>query len=134
MKTKIWKIIEHNRFTAALLAVAVVLWLCGIGCTPETVSPLTGKYVTAQELAIDEAQFMSNYALDIMKFDWAKEDLVIQAEQNEQFEQLLLTVASGGVTSWGSLLNLLITGGFIGSALDNVRKNGVIGGLKKLII
>lgn len=131
MKEKLWNFVEHNRFTVVLLVIAVVLWLAGVGCTPQTKSPLTGEYVTAAELAIDEAQFKANYTSGIMKFDWAKEDLIIQAQQNIAFEQLLLSAASGGITSWGGLLNLLITGGFIGFGLDNIRKNGVIGGLKK---
>lgn len=123
MKEKIWKWLEHNRFTVIVPLVGLVLWGIAVGCTPEVQSPLTGQMVNAAELQLD-------YDITIKKFEAAKVDLEQQAEQQAAFKEALLALASGSVADWGGLLQLLIGGGFVGLIADNARKSGVIGGLK----
>lgn len=124
MFRKIWNYIEHNRFTVIAPLVALMLWVTAIGCTPETQSPVTGRMVNAQQLAIEYDHFVA-------QFDYAKADLERKAEAQAEFKKALLELASGGVADLPGLLKMLLSGGLIGFAVDNVRKNGVIGGLKK---
>ena len=49
-----------------------------------------------------------------------------------KLEQVILDLASGAVAfTPGSLLQVLIAGGFLGFAADNIRKRGLIAGLKR---
>jgi len=122
--TKIWNWIEHNRFSVIVPVMAIVLWIVAVGCTPQTLSPLSGKMVTAAELQVDFNTAMA-------RFELASADLERQAEMQAKFNELLLVLASGSVADWPGLLQMIIGGGLIGFMADNVRKNGVIGGLKK---
>ena len=129
---KIWKVIEHHRFTVIAPVVGAAVWLVAVGCTPLTVSPLDdAKRVNASQLSIEFKSWEARQAIVAAKFEAAGEDLTRQAEANEAFKQTLLTLASGSVADWPGLVQLLIGGGLLGVIGDNVRKNGVIGGLKR---
>jgi len=124
MWTKIWKWIEHNRFTVVIPLIVLIFWIIAVGCTPETKSPVTGKLVTAAELQLDFDTVMASFEL-------AKVDLERQAEMQTKFTEALMKLASGNVADWPGLAQMLIGGGLLGFFADNIRKNGVIGGLKR---
>ncbi len=121
---KVKKWIDHNRFAVVGLMLAVILFVGGVACTPEVVSPVSGRPVTAIELEIE-------WNTTLAKYEAAVADLERQAVMQGKFQELILSVASGGITEWGSLANLFISGGFLGFMGDNIRKRGLIAGLKK---
>jgi hypothetical protein len=128
----IWKTIEHHRYTVIAPVVGAAVWLAAVGCTPMTLSPLDdAKRVDASQLSIEFKSWAAKQTIVAAKFDAAGEDLTRQAEANEAFKQTLLTLASGSVADWSGLVQLLVGGGLLGVIGDNVRKNGVIGGLKR---
>ena len=129
---KIWKTIEHHRYTVIAPVVGGLIWMYAVGCTPMTFSPLDdAKRVNASQLSIEFKSWEARQAIVAAKFEAAGEDLKQQAETNEAFKQTLLTLASGSVADWSGLVQLLVGGGLLGVIGDNVRKNGVIGGLKR---
>jgi hypothetical protein len=65
------------------------------------------------------------------KFDAAGKDLIRQEEQNAALKETILGLASNGIPDVPGLLKLLIGGGGLGAIVDNIRKGGVIGGLKR---
>ena len=129
---RIWKAIEHHRYTVVCPVIAMGLWVAAVGCTPMTASPLDdAKQVDAGQLSIEYQEWLATQKVIEAKFEAAGEDLTEQAEANEVLKQTLLTLASGSVADWSGLVQLLIGGGLLGVLGDNVRKNGVIGGLKR---
>jgi hypothetical protein len=129
---KIWKTIEHHRYTVVCPVIAMGLWVAAVGCMPMTQSPVDEtKQVNARQLSIEYQGWQAEQKVIEAKFEAAGEDLTEQAEANEVFKQTLLTLASGSVADWSGLVQLLIGGGLLGVIGDNVRKNGVIGGLKR---
>ena len=129
---KIWKTIEHHRYTVVCPVIAMGLWVAAVGCTPMTQSPVDEtKQVNARQLSIEYQGWQAQQKVIEAKFEAAGEDLTEQAEANEVLKQTLLTLASGSVADWSGLVQLLIGGGLLGVLGDNVRKNGVIGGLKR---
>lgn len=129
---KIWDFADHNRFTVICPVVAIIIWLLAVGCTPLTLSPMDeGKLVNASQLGIEYEQWMAEQKVMEKRFEAAGQDLERQAQANEEFKQLLLTLASGSVADWSGLVQLLVGGGLLGVVGDNIRKNGVIGGLKR---
>ena len=129
---KIWKTIEHHRYTVVCPVIAGVLWAAAVGCTPMTASPIDEtKEVNARQLGVEYQEWLTRQKTIESKFEAAGEDLTEQAEANEAFKETLLTLASGSVADWPGLMQLLIGGGLLGVVGDNIRKNGVIGGLKR---
>jgi hypothetical protein len=129
---KIWNVIEHHRYTVVCPILAALLWLAAVGCTPLTFSPLDRtRQVDAQELNIEYEGWLAEQKVIEAKFAAAGADLQRQAEANETFKQTLLKLASGSVADWPGLVQLLVSGGLLGVIGDNIRKNGVIGGLKR---
>lgn len=124
MWKSIWDWVEHNRFTVVLPVLIAAGWLVAVGCTPETTSPVSDKLVTADQLAIE-------YESVIAKFDLAATDLERQYEQQEMVTQALTQLATGGVTDWGGMVNLLIAGGGAGLLFDNRRKDTVLKSMKR---
>ena len=128
---RIWKLIEHHRYTVVCPVIAMGLWVAAVGCTPMTPSPIDeSNQVNARQLGVEYQEWLGQQKVVEAKFEAAGEDLTEQAEANEVLKQTLLTLASGSVADWSGLVQLLIGGGFLGVLGDNIRKNGVIGGLK----
>ena len=126
------KIVGHNRFTVIAPVIGGLIWLVAVGCTPMTINPLDDtKLVDVSQLGIEFKSWEARQAIVAAKFEAAGEDLTRQAEANEAFKQTLLTLASGSVADWSGLVQLLVGGGLLGVVGDNIRKNGVIGGLKR---
>ncbi len=123
-REKIIKWINHNRFTVIVPVLLGILWIFAIGCSAETISPLTGEMVNAKELAVD-------YDSTIAKFKLAGDDLEEQVKMQGEIKKLILTLATGNVADLPGLIQMLLGGGLIGFIGDNIRKGGVIGGLKR---
>ena len=132
MLQKIWDFVNHNRFTVICPIIALLLWIAAVGCTPVMPSPIDEtKLVNATQLSLDYEQWLADQKVMEKRFEAAGQDLAAQAEANEKLTQALVSLASGSVADWGGLVQLLVGGGLLGVIGDNIRKNGVIGGLKR---
>lgn len=133
VSTKIWSGIEKNRWTTIIPVIGLILWgIISISCTPKTDSPIrTNSKVSAAELEHDFSRWKAEIELTAQRFESAAEDIERQQEQWSEITGLLMQVASGGVTNYTGLLNIVLTSGLLGVGADNVRKNGVIAGLKR---
>lgn len=129
---KIWKWIDHNRFVVIGPVLAIMIWFYAVSCTPQTRSPLDpAKLVTERELGIEFKVWQAENEIMIAKFEVAGEDLKEQKENNKKLEDFIVAVASGNVADLPGLITLLITGGGLGAITDNIRKRGLISGLKR---
>jgi hypothetical protein len=129
---KIWSWIEKNRFTVLLPVIGGIIWLIGVGCTPITQSPFTpDRQVTATELEQEYLIWQKENEIVIAKFEAAGKDLQQQAANQAKVLEVITTLASGSVADWPGLVQLLLGSGVVGLLADNIRKNGVIGGLKR---
>ena len=132
MFKQILDFLDHNRFSVVCPAVAIGLWIAAVGCTPITESPMDEtRRVNARQLHVEYQAWQAEQKVMEAKFQAAGQDLTEQAEANEKMTQMLATLASGSVADWGGLAQLLVGGGLLGAIGDNIRKNGVIGGLKR---
>lgn len=131
--TKIWSGIEKNRWTTIVPFVGLILWVViNISCTPTTDSPISsGIKVNAVKLEQDYLTWKANIETTAKRFEYAVADIEKQQEQWSKITGLLMQVASGGVTNYSGLLNMVLGSGLLGVGADNVRKNGVIAGLKR---
>ncbi|KKN29779.1 hypothetical protein LCGC14_0840770 [marine sediment metagenome] len=129
---KIWKWLNHNRHVVIFPVVGLMLWAYALGCTPLTMSPLDpGRMVNVTQLDLDFKTWQSQQEIMAARFEAAGLDLEQQKENNEKLKTTLLGLATGGVPDVPGLLKLLIGGGGLGAIVDNIRKGGVIGGLKR---
>ncbi len=129
---KIWKWINHNRFVLIGPIIGIMLWAYAVGCTPLTSSPLDpARLVNVQQLDLDFKTWQSQQEIMAAKFEAAGLDIEQQAASNEKIKETLLGLASGGIPDVPGLLKLMIGGGGLGAIVDNIRKGGVIGGLKR---
>ena len=129
---KLWKFIEHNRFTWIGPALGLMIWGYAIGCTPETESPLvSGKMVNVIQLDLEFKTWQSQQQIMAAKFEVAGQDLEQQRLNNEKIKEQILSLASGGVPDVSGLVKLLIGGGGLGCIVDNIRKRGVLAGGKR---
>lgn len=129
---KIWKWLNHNRFVIIGPVVGLMLWAYALGCTALTTSPLDiSRMVNASQLDIDFKTWQAQQEVTAAKFEAAGQDLVHQEEQNAKLKETILGLASGGVPDVPGLIKLVLGGGGLGAIVDNIRKGGVIGGLKR---
>ena len=131
MKT-IWQWIEYNRFTVVIPIAATLVWLVAFSCTPVTTDPLRpDRLVDVKQLEISFKSWQAEQEIITAKYEAAGADLEQQKQNNEKIEEVLTQVASGGVADLPGLLKLLIGGGALGAIADNIRKRGLIAGLKR---
>jgi len=129
---KVVKWMNHNRYVLIFPVVGIMLWAYALGCTPTTMSPLfPGRMVNVNQLDIDFMTWQSQQEIMAAKFEAAGLDLEQQKAGNEKIKEMIFSLASGGIPDAPGLLKLLIGGGGLGAILDNIRKGGVIGGLKR---
>lgn len=132
MLQSIWKWLEHNRFLVIVPVVAIGIWLAAYGCTALVENPiLPGQLVNTKELAIEYERWQAEQGIIARRFELAGEDLAEQKAAYEELRQTLLGLASGGIPDGAGLLQLLLGGTAIGALTDNIRKRGLIAGLKK---
>lgn len=130
---KIWSWVEKNRWTVIAPILGIVIWLVAVGCSPVVTSPVTGDEVTPAELEDHYEVYIMEHEIVLKKFEAAAEDIERQKEDMEKLKEVILALASGSVADWGGLIQLVVSGGALGVILDNARKNGVIGGLKRAL-
>ncbi len=124
--------IDYNRFAVGSIVLILLVWFYAVGCTPMTESPVSpGRAVNAAELVTEFAVWQKQNEAMVIRFEAAGQDLQQQAEQQAKIQQVIMSIASGQVTNFGALADLLMTGGLLGTIGDNIRKNGVIAGLKR---
>lgn len=129
---KMWKWLNHNRFVIIGPVVGLMLWAYALGCTALTQSPLdVSRMVNVAQLEIDFKTWQAQQEITAARFEAAGQDLVHQEEQNAKLKETILGLASSGIPDVPGLLKLLIGGGGLGAIVDNIRKGGVIGGLKR---
>jgi len=129
---KAMKWMNHNRFVLIFPVVGIMLWAYALGCTALTASPLhPGTMVNVTQLDIDFKTWQSQQEIMAARFEAAGLDLEQQKAGNEKIKETILSLATGGIPDAPGLLKLLIGGGGLGAILDNIRKGGVIGGLKR---
>lgn len=131
--TKIWSGIEKNRWTAIVPTIGIILWIIlTVSCTITTTSPtMSGVKVNTAELQLAYENWVLECEQTAKRFEYAVKDIEKQQEQWSKITKMLITVASGGVTNYTGLLNVVFASGLLGVGADNVRKNGVIAGLKR---
>lgn len=122
---KIWKWIEHNRFIVLSPLTMLAVWIIAFGCTSLTQSPSD----PTQMVNVNELQ--REYELFQVKYQFAIKDLEELEEQRNKILDAITKLASGSVADLPGLLQLLLVGGFFGAVTDNVRKRGLIAGLKR---
>lgn len=129
---KLVKWLDYNRFTVIAPMLALTLWIVAIGCMATTTSPLDpGKQVNALELQTEFEVWQLQQQQIMIRFEAGRADIEKQQKAWGEFQNVLLQLASGNVANWSGLAQLLIGGGLLGFAGDNVRKRGLIAGLKK---
>ena len=129
---KVWKWIDHNRWVIIGPIVGLMLWAFAVSCTPLTPSPLDpGRKVDIVQLELDFKTWQAEQEIMAARFEIAGQDLEQQKANNAKIKETILTLATGGIPDTSGLLKLLIGGGGLGAIVDNIRKGGVIGGLKK---
>ena len=129
---KVVKWMNHNRYVLIFPVVGIMLWAYALGCTPTTMSPLfPGRMVNVNQLDIDFMTWQSQQEIMAAKFEAAGLDLEQQKAGNEKIKEMIFSLASGGIPDTPGLLKIIIGGGGLGAILDNIRKGGVIGGLKR---
>ena len=129
---KLWTWLDYNRFFAIAMIAAAATWFTAVGCTPTTDSPLDpARQVNEKQLALDLKSWQAENEIMLARFEASGQDLQEQKETNKKIEDFILTVASGGIADLPGLATLLISGGALGAITDNIRKRGVIAGLKK---
>lgn len=129
---QIKKWIDHNRFAVILPVVGCCLWAWVAGCTPQTASVLRpGETLNATELSLELKEWQAKVDVQAARYEAAAADLEAQQEAMAKAQEAVLQIASGSVADLPGLISLLLGGGVLGLLTDNVRKGGVIGGLKK---
>lgn len=129
---KIWKWIDHNRFTVIFPVLAVVIWIIGASCSPQTASLLIpGRMINESQLSLEYKTWQAQQEIMILKFEAAGEDIQEQKEDQAKLQEFLIALASGNIADLPGLITLLISGGGLGAIVDNVRKRGLIAGLKR---
>jgi hypothetical protein len=121
--SKIWKVIEHNRYTI------LAMFACGVlvaGCTilqPRAPSPLDGKLVNRWQLEAQRAEFNA-------KFLAAEKMIGAQDQMWTSVIDFATQAAMAVPGPWGGLLGAIPTIAALGLGFDNRRKNSVITTLK----
>lgn len=132
MFAKIWSWIEKNRYVVIVPVLAMILWIGAVGCTPTVQNPVDPtQVVNADELEDALEIYLAEHEIMLKKFGMAADEIERQKEQMNQISEFILTLASGSVADLPGLITLLMGSGLVGLFGDNIRKNAVIGGLKR---
>lgn len=124
--------VDYNRWLVVGFIAGVLVMAGGLSCEPLTESPTNPqKLVDAKELQTDFARWQADQQIIAAQFEQAGEDLKSQQEAQDKITKFLLDIASGAAVDWQAGLQLVLAGGGLGAIVDNIRKRGVIAGLKK---
>jgi len=129
---KIWKWINYNRYIVIAPLVGLAIWIAAVGCQPTTESPIRpGVFVNAKELADDFQVWELQQKETMIRFEAAGKSIEEQEAAWSDFREILLQLASGSVADLPGLLTLVLGFSGLGAIADNIRKRGLIAGLKK---
>lgn len=119
---------SYNRGLVAGIILGVIMSVIAASCIPVTASPLDPqKIVDANGLQLEYKAWQLEQEITAEKFRIAAVDLQKQAENQEIIEKAIITVAQNPTNAW----QLLADGVLLGAVFDNIRKRGVIAGLKR---
>lgn len=128
---KITKFISYNRFIVIGPIVMILLWFYATSCTPETRDPTQpDRFVNAIELQQSFESWQADQVKIARLYEIAGEDIEQQKENNLKIQELIMGLATGGVSDLPGLVKMVMAGGALGAIGDNVRKRGLINGLK----
>jgi hypothetical protein len=131
MLDKIWKFLEYNKWFVLGVILALAVTLGGIYCVPLTPSPIEqARRVDEKGLSLDFKTWQMQCQVMQDRFTAAGEDLQAQAAMNGQIQSMIIDLASGRVPNVPAFLQLLLASGGMGAVYDNIRKRGLISGLK----
>jgi hypothetical protein len=131
MLEKIWTFMNYNRWLVAGVILALAVTLGGIYCVPLTPSPLREeKLVDEKGLQLEFKTWQMQSQIIQDKFTNAGEDLQAQAARNSQIQAMIVDLASGRMPDVPAFLQVLLASGGLGAVYDNIRKRGLISGLK----
>jgi len=126
------KWLDYNRFTVIAPVAAVVIWLVAVSCTPTTPNPLNpNQELSATALETEFAVWQLRQQEIMIRFEAGRADIEQQQQAWNELQATLMQLASGSVADLPGLMQLLLGGGMLGFLADNVRKRGVIAGLKR---
>ncbi len=130
--SKIWKWIDHNKFFVICVIASVVFFFVAASCTPTTQSPVDpAVMVNAPELELEFLTWQKQQEIILARFDLARVDLEAQEKAWNEIQQAIVTIASGGIADLLGFLQLLFGLAGAGAITDNIRKRGLIAGLKR---
>ena len=125
--SKIWKWIDHNKFFVICVIASVVFFFVAASCTPTTQSPVDpAVMVNAPELELEFLTWQKQQEIIL-----ARVDLEAQEKAWNEIQQAIVTIASGGIADLLGFLQLLFGLAGAGAITDNIRKRGLIAGLKR---
>jgi hypothetical protein len=131
MLEKIWQFIEYNRWFVIGVILSIILTFGGFYCVPVTPSPLQpAKMVDEKGLALEFKTWQMQCQVIQDQFTNAGEDLQAQAARNTQIASMIVDLSSGRLPDIPSFLQVLLASGGLGAVYDNIRKRGLITGLK----
>ena len=125
-----WSWIEKNRFLVIGI-LAGVFFAIYPGCNvPQVVSPLDGdKFVDNRGLQVELKEWQAQQETMAAKFEAAGQDLQEQIDAQQKIDKLINAIAaSPDPASWPGIF---LAGGGLLAIIDNIRKRGVISGLKR---
>ena len=129
---KFIKFISYNRFLVIGPIVGILLWFYATSCTPETRDPTApGQFVNAVELKKSFESWQADQTKIAALYEISGEDLQQLEENNLKIQELIMGIATGGVADMPGLLKMVLGTGALGAIGDNVRKRGLIQGLKR---
>ena len=137
--SKIWKWIDHNKFFVICVIASVVFFFVAASCTPTTQSPVDpAVMVNAPELELECLTWQIQQEIILARFDHARQikvtrDAYLEAQEKawNEIQQAIVTIASGGIADLLGFLQLLFGLAGAGAITDNIRKRGLIAGLKR---
>jgi len=129
---KITKWIDRNRFIVIFPIISILIWITAASCTPVVSDPIEpSRQVDAVQLQNSFEVWQAEQLVVAKRYELAGKDLQRQAENNAKIENFIIELAAGGTTNIPALIQLLIGGGALGAITDNIRKRGLIAGLKR---
>ncbi len=138
--------LDHNRWTAAGLALGVAIMLAVVGCEPRAISPVSGEPATAAQIQADVEGFIAQQQAAVAAIEANVQAAVIKAEaavaeinaRKAAIAEAILTLQEvlGGFAGPVGAPLVSLAGGLalsafgIGALVDNRRKDSVITALK----
>lgn len=129
----VWSFVEKNRFLLVCIFLSMFIFFYGSCMEPVTSSVLNPeKSVTAKQLELEYVQWLHDVNEQSMKFNFASDDIAAKKASLDKLYNCISQLAQGNVGGFEEGMLFLIGGGGLGAIVDNIRKRGVISGLKMM--